>query len=174
MQVGAEKVVGAVVAARVLAGEKERAERQRLVLLMDSGEMRTFDLDGASSIRFSDSGVQTQFKDYLAAVTAARSRDRRVLYIDGNVSGARDIAASYIIPMPIWKSSYQLTMTQASDATLEGWAIVDNTTGEDWTNVQMALVSGEPISFTTELYSARYVSRAAASLPEEQAEAGTA
>ena len=43
---------------------------------------------------------------------------------------------------------------------LEGWAIVDNTTGEDWTNVQLSLVSGRPISFISQLVRAE-VHRAA-------------
>ena len=40
---------------------------------------------------------------------------------------------------------------------LEGWAIVDNTTGEDWTKVQLSLVSGRPISFVSQLYAPKYV-----------------
>ena len=50
---------------------------------------------------------------------------------------------------------------------LEGWAIVDNTTGEDWSNVRLALVSGRPISFVSRLYEPRYVDRPTAELPEE-------
>ena len=52
---------------------------------------------------------------------------------------------------------------------LEGWAIVDNTTGEDWINVRMSLVSGKPISFISQLYQPRYVQRKTADLPELKA-----
>ncbi len=170
MQVGSEKVSGAIVAARAVAGDKERAERQQIVLLLDSGEMRTFDLDAASSIKFTDAQLAAQFRSYLGALTAARSREKRSVYIDGNSTGGRDITATYIIPTPIWKSSYRLLFAQTGEPTLEGWAIVDNTTGEDWTNVQMALVSGKPISFISELYSPRYIQRMMAELPEEKAQ----
>ncbi len=170
MQIGSEKIVGAIVAARVMAGDKDRAERQQIVLLVDRGDMRTFDLDAASSIRFTDAKLQTQFREYLEALTAARSKDKRSVYIEGASAGARDITANYIIPTPIWKSSYRLLFPDASDPVLEGWAIIDNTTGEDWTNVQMALVSGKPISFISELYSPRYIRRLTAELPEEQAQ----
>jgi hypothetical protein len=54
---------------------------------------------------------------------------------------------------------------------LEGWAIVDNTTGEDWTNVNLALVSGRPISFISKLYEPRYVQRPEADLADERAAA---
>ena len=170
MQIGTEKVTGSIVAARVVGGDKDHAERQQIILLVESGDMRTFDLDAASSIRFTDAKLQTQFREYLEALTAARSKDKRSVYIDGATAGGRDITADYIIPTPIWKSSYRLLFPEAGDPVLEGWAVVDNTTGEDWTNVQMALVSGKPISFITELYAPRYIQRLTAELPEEQAQ----
>ena len=169
LQIGSSKLSGMIVAARVVPGDKDRAERQQLVLLLDSSDMQTIDLDAASSIRFTDPKLQGQFREYLGAMTAARSKDKRSVYIDGS-AGGRDVTADYIIPTPIWKSSYRLLFTDAGEPTLEGWAIVDNTTGEDWTNVQMSLVSGKPISFISELYAPRYIRRELAELPEEQAQ----
>jgi chaperonin cofactor prefoldin len=52
---------------------------------------------------------------------------------------------------------------------LEGWAIVDNTTGEDWTKVQLSLVSGRPISFVSQLYAPKYVERPSAELADDRA-----
>jgi hypothetical protein len=59
----------------------------------------------------------------------------------------------------------------AGEPTLEGWAIVDNTSGDDWSNVRLAVVSGKPVSFITQLYSPRYVQRPFAELAENQAAA---
>ena len=56
---------------------------------------------------------------------------------------------------------------------LEGWAIVDNTTGEDWTNVKISLVSGKPISFISQLYAPKYIQRKDAELAEDPALAPT-
>ncbi|MFM7289743.1 MAG: hypothetical protein ACKO6B_00745, partial [Planctomycetia bacterium] len=44
-------------------------------------------------------------------------------------------------------------------ALLQGWAIVENTTDQDWKDVRMELVSGRPISFTMDLYQPLYVPR---------------
>jgi hypothetical protein len=76
-----------------------------------------------------------------------------------------------MVPTPIWKSSYRLIFGERSDPTLEGWAILDNTTGEDWNNVRLVLVSGRPISFISRLYEARYNQRPIAELAEERAQA---
>ena len=59
----------------------------------------------------------------------------------------------------------------AGEPTLEGWAIVDNTSGDDWNNVRLAVVSGKPVSFITQLYEPRYVQRPFAELAENQAAA---
>ena len=42
---------------------------------------------------------------------------------------------------------------------LQGWAIVENTTEEDWNDVGLTLVSGRPISFVMDLYQPLYVQR---------------
>lgn len=174
MEFGPQKVAGAIVSARLIAGDKDRAEREQLTLLMDSGELRTVDLAAATAIRFTDQKLQLQFKDYLAALTGARSKDKRSVYIDSTDSKAREVRAAYIMPMPAWKSSYRLLFEDGSaQPTLEGWAIVDNTTGEDWTNVRLSLVSGKPISFISQLYPPKFISRRGAELAEDQAVAPT-
>jgi hypothetical protein len=74
-----------------------------------------------------------------------------------------------MIPSPVWKSSYRLIFGASGQPVLEGWAIVDNTTGEDWTKVQLSLVSGRPISFVSQLYAPKYVERPTAELADDRA-----
>ncbi len=170
LKLGPETAAGAIVSARLVPPRQDQPERQQVVLLLDSGDLRAIDLSAASPIRFPDPKLQLQFRDYLAALTAARSAERRSVYIDSTDAGARRIAASYVIPAPVWKSSYRLIFGER-ETTIEGWAIVDNATGEDWAKVRLALVSGRPISFVSRLYEPRYVERPVAELPEDRAQA---
>jgi hypothetical protein len=170
MKFGTETVAGAIVSGRLVPGDDKRPEREQITLLLDNGDLRNFDLNAASSMRFSDPKLQSQFKDYLAALTGARSKEKRSVYIDSTDSKSRQIAAGYMIPTPVWKSSYRLIFGETGQPLLEGWAIVDNMTGEDWTNVQLSLVSGRPVSFVSQLYEPRYITRPSAELPEEAAQ----
>ena len=169
LKLGNDTVSGIIVTGRMVAGTDKQSEREFLTLMLDSGEMRTVDLSAASGIRFPDVKLQTQFKDYLGALSAARSKDKRSVYIDSSDVKERLVVASYMIPAAVWKSSYRLIFGEKGQPTLEGWAIVDNTTGEDWTKVQLSLVSGRPISFVSQLYAPKYVTRPGAELADDAA-----
>jgi hypothetical protein len=169
LKFSAETVSGTIVSARLAVSEDKKIDREQVVLLLDSGDLRTLDLAAASSIRFADPKLQAQLKDYLAVFNQSRSKEKRSIYIDSSDAKERQIAASYMIPSPVWKSSYRLIFDEKSDSTLEGWAIIDNTTGEDWNNVQLAVVSGRPVSFISQLYEPKYLARQTVDLPEDQA-----
>ena len=169
LKLGADTVAGTIVSGRVVRGVDNKVERETVVLLTDSAELRTFDLAAASAVKFSDPKQQNLLKDYLTVLNQARSKDRRSIYIDSNGSATRQLVASYMTPAAVWKSSYRLIFGEQEQPTLEGWAIVDNTTGEDWTNVRLSVVSGKPISFITQLYEPKYVQRPQEELAENRA-----
>ena len=169
LKFGAETVAGAIVNGRLVPGSDKQPEREQLTLMLDSGELRTLDLSAATDIHFTDPQLQRQFHDYLAALAAARSKEKRSVYIDSTDAKEREMVASYMIPAAVWKSSYRLIFGASGPPVLEGWAIVDNTTGEDWTKVQLSLVSGRPISFVSQLYAPKYVERPTAELADDSA-----
>jgi hypothetical protein len=170
MKYGADALAGVIVGARVIEAGEKSPEREQAVLMLDSGELRTIDLSAASSLRFSDPKLQLQLRDYLGVLNQARSKDKRSVYIDTPDAQGRHIFASYMIPMPLWKSSYRLIFAEQGEPTLEGWAIVDNTTGEDWDQVRLSVVSGRPVSFISRLYDARFLERPTVDLPDERAQ----
>ncbi|MBI3680643.1 MAG: DUF4139 domain-containing protein [Acidobacteria bacterium] len=161
-------LAGSIFSARTVAIGEKAQEKEQLTLLLDSGELRSIDMEAIIAMKFADAALERQVKDYLAALAVARSREKRSVYIDSSDARSRQIRANYMIPAPVWKSSYRLILRDA-EALLEGWAIVDNTTGEDWTRVTLSLVSGRPISFISRLYEPRYRTRPEAELPEDRA-----
>lgn len=173
LKLGAGDAAGVIISARVVneSDKDHPSQHEVLVLLMDSGDIRNFDLGAASAVKLSDPKQQSQLAAYLTVLNQSHARDRRSVYIDSVSSGARQLIASYMTPAPVWKSSYRLMFGAAGEPTLEGWAIIDNTSGDDWNNVRLAVVSGKPVSFITRLYEPRYVQRPLAELAENQAAA---
>jgi hypothetical protein len=168
VNIGGQRTSGVLVSARHSAAERQ-PERQEAAVLLDSGELRTLELGPAAGVRFLDPAAERKFKEYLAILAESRAGEARSVYIDSTDRSAREITASYMAPMPAWKSSYRLIFTPAAEALLEGWAIIDNTTADDWTHIRLALVSGRPVSFISRLYEPKHVTRQVASLPEDQA-----
>jgi hypothetical protein len=158
LQTGSSPVRGAIIGSRILKGA-DQADREQVLILTDEAQVAAIDLAGVLGIKFADPALQAQLKEYLASLTASRSRDKKSIYFDSANDKARNLSVSYLIPAPIWKTSYRLLFDPKAEATLEGWAIVDNTSGEDWTNVRLALVSGRPVSFVSQLYAPRYLAR---------------
>jgi hypothetical protein len=164
-------VTGTIVGARAIESKSDNSPasvREQLTLLLDSGDLTTVDLNAITSLRFADTRLQGQLRQYLETVNDVRSRNRRSVYIDSPGTSARKLRIAYVTPAAIWKSSYRLSLGSAN-STLEGWAIVDNTTDEDWNDVQLSVVSGRPISFISQLDTPRYGRREIAELPEDRA-----
>jgi hypothetical protein len=66
---------------------------------------------------------------------------------------------SYVTEAPSWKPSYRVVLGKDGKVKLEGWAIVDNTSGEDWKGVKLGVGSSSAMSFRFDLRSVRMVQR---------------
>jgi hypothetical protein len=92
------------------------------------------------------------------ALSQARDQDKKPVTISFTGTGERRVRIGYVVETPIWKTSYRLMMNDRN-ASLQGWAIVENQTESDWNNVSLSLVSGRPISFIMDLYQPLYLQR---------------
>ncbi len=171
METGGQKTAGSIVSGRAVAATEQQPQRDLVVILTDMNELKTVDLSAVMSLKLADGVLQRQLRDYLGALAGARTREQRSVYIDSTDAKGRKVAASYLIPTPIWKSSYRLIFRNSPQPLLEGWAIIDNTTNDDWTNISLSLVSGKPISFQSRLYDPKFITRPFADLPDEEAAA---
>ena len=165
---GAENFPGTVLGVErkqvAAAGKPDTAplEKSFLNLITERG-IRSLELDRVDNLRLEDAGLQDELNRALAAVAGARDQDKKPVNIRFNGTGERRVRLGYVVETPIWKASYRLVLPDkdAKDkrAVLQGWAIVENQTDNDWQNVRLSLVSGRPISFIQDLYQPLYVPR---------------
>jgi hypothetical protein len=80
---------------------------------------------------------------------AGRSSDLEtvVMALDGK---DHDLQVGYIAVTPVWRPSYRLVLDDHG-ATLQAWGIVQNLSGEDWTNVSLSLIAEAPLAFDASL-----------------------
>jgi hypothetical protein len=132
-----------------------------LTIVATTGAVRVIELTPALSVRPLDAGLQGQVDRYLELLASTHSTGLRHLTLDAIGQGQRQLRVSYISEVPVWKSTYRIVFPREANgkATLQGWAVVDNTVGADWDNVQLSLVAGAPQSFIQPLSQPLYARR---------------
>jgi hypothetical protein len=138
--------------------DAEGGTRSRINLLTAAG-LRSFPLESAKSIRFSDPAVEGEFRKALAVIAENHDMNKKTLRIGFTGTGSRRVSLGYLTETPVWKTAYRLVLGEAGDHFLQAWAIVENAGDEDWNQVSLSLVSGRPISFVMDLATPRYVAR---------------
>jgi hypothetical protein len=158
-----EEVTGVILGLEKV--EKPVAEGQPvrvwMLNLISGGLIRAVELGGLRRIELVDEQLQAELNGALTALTQARDQDKKPVHIEFRGQGERTVRMGYVIETPIWKTTYRLVMPADDTDTgyLQGWAIVENQTESDWSDVTLSLVSGRPISFVQDLYQPLYVKR---------------
>jgi hypothetical protein len=168
---GSENTIG-----RLLSVEKEKRFNEKgdsyevteFSIITDSGDMRNFDLGTSTSVRLAERDLNDEVGKYLNLIGSSRARDLRRMTISATGSGDREIFVSYISEVPVWKSTYRIILPEKPNEkpVLQGWAIVDNTVGEDWRDVQLSLIAGAPQSFIQDISRPLYTRRPVVPLPQ--------
>ncbi len=127
-------------------------------VLSDDG-LRSVPLEQVGTIKLVNPQLDKEFRQALAVLAMGHDSDKKSVTLHFTGQGARPVRVGYIQNMPIWKTSYRLVLTDDGQPKLQGWAIVENTTEEDWHDVGLTLVSGRPVSFIMNLYDPLYVQR---------------
>lgn len=137
-------------------------------LVSDTGEVHSVELTPAVSVRLAEKEVSGEVSRYLGLLSSVRQQDIRRMTIDTAGTGERQLYVSYISEVPVWKTTYRIVLPSKPGETplLQGWAVVDNTVGEDWNNVELSLVAGAPQSFIQPLSQPYYARRPVIAMPE--------
>jgi hypothetical protein len=153
--------------AGVIVGIEERRRKTKdeeflvhyvLNLLADDG-LRAVPLDSISHIRLANAKLDAELRQALATLATSHSVDKKTVTVHFMGEGERPVRIGYVRETPVWKTSYRLVLENDRAPFLQGWAIVENTTDEDWKDIELTLVSGRPVSFVMDLYEPLYLKR---------------
>src|SRR5262245_56196894 len=158
-------------------------ESVRLSLLTDAADVRTFDLFDLE-LTLLDDGLKRDLDFYLRTQLASKKKDARTFTLFAQGEGTRTLRLSYVLEAPVWKATYRILLGEEplpggrgsgehpdrdeprlpgsgpdTQPLIQGWAVVDNTSDEDWENVELTLVAGLPVSFVHDLYTPRFIRR---------------
>ena len=146
----------------VVRGPGGVAETRSRVSVMTDAGLQQVVLQDVEAIAFADPELQRQVDTALSRIAAYRATGRRELTLHTRGTGARTLRLGYVVGMPLWKASYRLSLPaddQARTARLQGWAVLENFSGRAWRDVELTLLSGNPVTFRQALYESYYVPR---------------
>lgn len=163
-QVDAESVSGTILSVekRVkVVGERGDKVEEWILSLIAGATVRAIALDSVRSLRLDDAQLQAELDKALTALAQARDQDKKPVTIAFQGQGQRAVRLGYVVEAPVWKTSYRLLLDEdeKTKPRLQGWAIIENQTDNDWNDITLTLVSGRPISFVQDLYQPLYVPR---------------
>src|SRR5208283_5969887 len=150
-----------------IVGNQEVRKGYRLVLLTDAGPIRSLDLFAVSEFTLADDALQRDLRRLMDLSLDSKYTNRKKLTVSAAGQGERDLRIGYLIEMPIWKCSYRIIFDEKKKDTalLQAWALAENNTEDDWKDVKISFVAGNPMSYVMDLYSPYYVKRAQVPIP---------
>jgi hypothetical protein len=162
------EAAGSLVIGRIVSVTEEQKKgpnneiiTQHRLSLLSEGALRQVVVEQIDSLKVLDETLQTQLNAALDALAGERERERRELTIHIGGTGERTVRVGYVAEVPLWKSTYRLVLpaSPTDKAALTGFAVVENRSGEDWNDVELTLVSGNPVTFKQAIYDTYYVTR---------------
>ena len=143
---------------RVVEKGDKQVEEVYLNLLTERG-LTSVPLSQVREVRLMNPELEKELRAALSLLAQGHSQDRKRVTISFDGRGRRRVQVGYLLETPVWKTTYRLVLGGEQSHYLQGWAIVENTTDQDWRGVNLALVSGRPVSFVMDLYQPLYLSR---------------
>jgi hypothetical protein len=147
---------------QVALDDGKTTTKHRISVMTPEG-MRQALLEDLQSISFDDAKIRGEIARALDSIRENGTSERRMLTVSLPGEGARPVTLSYVVDAPLWKTAYRLVLPEGEGkdkkGLLQGWAVVENMTASDWNNVDMTLVSGNPVTFRQSLYESYYVPR---------------
>jgi hypothetical protein len=139
-------------------GKDALIDVEMLNLLCSEG-VRSVPLAQVLRVRFLNAALEGELRRALEVLASRHDSLKKVVSLTFDGDGKRPVQVGYVIENPIWKTSYRLVLGEGGKASLQGWALVENTSDDDWKDVRMALISGRPISFKMDLYQPLFIPR---------------
>ncbi len=150
-------IIAGVETRRVYRQISSGMTEQSWLTLLAGDSLHTVALDSVRSLQINDAALADELRGALAAVAQGRDAGKRPITLTFTGEGQRTVQVGYLLESPAWQTSYRLVLGETPR--LQGWALVQNTGQDDWTEAHLSLVSGRPISFIQDLYTPLYVHR---------------
>lgn len=133
----------------------EKRPELMLLLLTQTNEIRQFPSTEIEAVRPASPVTEARLGLALNALSARAPQSRRMVRVIAHAKGP--VSLGYVAETPLWRTTYRMVLSDSKpEGMLQGWALLHNDTDEDWSQVRVQLVNGQPDSFLFPLAAPRY------------------
>ena len=143
----------------VQRAEGDQVVRTHAVTVFTGAGIKRVDLDKIVALEFLDARLKEDIERALDILAQERDENIRTIEVSSVGDGEREMLISYVHEMPVWKPAYRLVLNDRGEPILQAWAIVENTTEEDWEQIELSLVASQPVGFTMDLQTPLFAQR---------------
>jgi len=132
-----------------------------LSVITEDGLIQSIAIGADTSFSIVDEVMRRKVAESAIALGRGKVDGARTIEIRVDGIGEREIGLSYVVPASVWKTAYRVVNDASSGkARLQAWAVIENSTGEDWKGVEVTLSSGAPVTLKQKLHQRYWRDRA--------------
>lgn len=152
------RIVGVESVGSPSRGDDEARGGWRLTLKTADGELVIYPVEAIERVQLEDATLDVGLEKSLDI--SLDEGQWKPVSLSVRVAGKapHELVVSYILAMPLWKPAYRVVLGE-DQPLVQGWAVIDNVSGEDWLGTQLSLVAGTPMSFIYDLHSPQFAER---------------
>lgn len=152
-------IVGMEVKRRPIGKDAAQVVDMETLNISGPSGLQGVNMEDVLGVRFLNEKLESEFQRALRVLAQSHDTQKKTVSLGFNGQGKRAVRVGYVVERPLWKTSYRLRIEPNGKIFMQGWAMVENTSDDDWNGVRMVLVSGRPISYQMNLYEPIYIPR---------------
>jgi hypothetical protein len=152
-------IVGMEVKRRPIGKDQTQVVDMETLNISGPSGLQGVNMEDILGVRFQNPTLENEFQRALKVLASSHDTQKKTVSLGFNGAGKRAVRVGYVVERPLWKTSYRLRIEPNGKIFMQGWAMVENTSDDDWNDVRMVLVSGRPISYQMNLYEPIYIPR---------------
>ena len=160
------RVLGVEPINEIVAGRDIKAD-YKLVLLTNKGIVRFLNLSSLIEYNIENETLKRDLNKLLDISLDSKYANRKRMTLTARGKGKRELRIGYLVGMPIWKCSYRVIFdkNKKDAALLQGWAQAENNSEDDWNDIEISFVAGNPLSYVMDMYTPLYIKRPHVPIP---------
>ena len=129
--------------------ENDESHDPKSMSITTNDGIKSIAVKDIKNLHIKDEKLVKEFQKTLFNYTWDKDKEREIIISFKTIDevNTTEISIGYLIQMPVWKVSYRLRILSENDTRISGWVIVENETTDDWNQINLKLISGNPISF---------------------------